>query len=64
MPRSWLEGTHTQNAPFKCPPPVGPLEIVECEIPELDPCFVRIKVQACRICDSDSLGMGETITQR
>jgi D-arabinose 1-dehydrogenase-like Zn-dependent alcohol dehydrogenase len=35
--------------------PGGPLEIVEREIPEPAPGSVRIKVQACGICHSDSL---------
>src|ERR1700684_837587 len=33
----------------------GPLEIVEREIPEPGPGFVRIKVQVCGICHSDSV---------
>jgi D-arabinose 1-dehydrogenase-like Zn-dependent alcohol dehydrogenase len=33
----------------------GPLEVVEREIPETKPGSVRIKVQACGICHSDSL---------
>jgi D-arabinose 1-dehydrogenase-like Zn-dependent alcohol dehydrogenase len=35
--------------------PGGPLEIVEREIPEPGPGFVRIKVQACGICHSDTV---------
>jgi len=35
--------------------PGGPLELVEREIPEPGPGSVRIKVQACGICHSDSL---------
>ncbi|HWY49459.1 MAG TPA: alcohol dehydrogenase [Bryobacteraceae bacterium] len=35
--------------------PNGPFEIVEREIPEPDPGSVRIKVQACGVCHSDSL---------
>jgi D-arabinose 1-dehydrogenase-like Zn-dependent alcohol dehydrogenase len=35
--------------------PNGPFEIVEREVPELGPTQVRIKVQACGICHSDSL---------
>jgi D-arabinose 1-dehydrogenase-like Zn-dependent alcohol dehydrogenase len=35
--------------------PGGPLEIVERDIPEPGPGFVRIKVQACGICHSDSI---------
>jgi D-arabinose 1-dehydrogenase-like Zn-dependent alcohol dehydrogenase len=35
--------------------PGGPLEIVEREIPEPGPGFVRIKVQACGICHSDTI---------
>jgi D-arabinose 1-dehydrogenase-like Zn-dependent alcohol dehydrogenase len=34
--------------------PNGPLEIVKREIPQPDPGFVRIKVQACGICHSDT----------
>jgi D-arabinose 1-dehydrogenase-like Zn-dependent alcohol dehydrogenase len=37
------------------PRPKGPFEIVEREIPEPIPGSVRIKVQACGICHSDSL---------
>jgi alcohol dehydrogenase len=33
----------------------GPLEMVEREIPEPGPGFVRIKVQACGVCHSDSV---------
>jgi D-arabinose 1-dehydrogenase-like Zn-dependent alcohol dehydrogenase len=33
----------------------GPLEIVEREIPEPGPGFVRLKVQACGICHSDTV---------
>jgi len=40
--------------------PGGPLEIVERDVPEPGPGNVRIKVQACGICHSDSLTlMGE-----
>jgi D-arabinose 1-dehydrogenase-like Zn-dependent alcohol dehydrogenase len=35
--------------------PKGPLEIVEREIPEPGPGSVRIKVQACGVCHSDTL---------
>jgi D-arabinose 1-dehydrogenase-like Zn-dependent alcohol dehydrogenase len=35
--------------------PGGPLEIVEREIPEPGPGFVRVKVQACGICHSDTV---------
>jgi len=35
--------------------PGGPLEIVERDIPEPGPGFVRIKVQACGICHSDTV---------
>ncbi len=35
--------------------PNGPLELVEREIPEPDPGSVRIRVEACGICHSDSL---------
>jgi D-arabinose 1-dehydrogenase-like Zn-dependent alcohol dehydrogenase len=37
------------------PRPGGPFEIVEREIPEASPGSVRIKVQACGICHSDSV---------
>ena len=33
----------------------GPLEVVERPVPEPGPGTVRIKVQACGICHSDSL---------
>jgi D-arabinose 1-dehydrogenase-like Zn-dependent alcohol dehydrogenase len=35
--------------------PKGPLEIVERDIPEPEGKQVRIKVQACGVCHSDSL---------
>jgi len=35
--------------------PAGPLEIVEREIPQPEAGWVRIKVQACGVCHSDSL---------
>src|SRR6202789_599111 len=35
--------------------PGGPLEIVERDIPEPGPGFVRIKVQACGVCHSDTV---------
>jgi D-arabinose 1-dehydrogenase-like Zn-dependent alcohol dehydrogenase len=35
--------------------PKGPFEIVERPVPEPGPGRVRIKVQACGICHSDSL---------
>ncbi|MGD0696871.1 MAG: alcohol dehydrogenase [Terriglobia bacterium] len=37
------------------PRPGGPFELVERDIPEPGPGWVRIKVQACGICHSDSL---------
>ncbi len=37
--------------------PGGPLELVERPIPEPGPGSVRVKVQACGICHSDSLGV-------
>jgi D-arabinose 1-dehydrogenase-like Zn-dependent alcohol dehydrogenase len=37
------------------PKPKGPLEIVERPIPEPPPGWVRVKVEACGICHSDSL---------
>jgi D-arabinose 1-dehydrogenase-like Zn-dependent alcohol dehydrogenase len=36
------------------PKPNGPFEIVDRDIPEPGPAQVRIKVQACGICHSDS----------
>src|SRR5215813_12221716 len=33
----------------------GPLEVVEREVPEPKPGWVRVKVEACGICHSDSL---------
>jgi len=35
--------------------PGGPFELVECGIPQPGPRQVRIKVQACGLCHSDSL---------
>ena len=35
--------------------PGGPFEIVERDIPEPGPGYVRIKVQACGVCHSDSV---------
>jgi D-arabinose 1-dehydrogenase-like Zn-dependent alcohol dehydrogenase len=35
--------------------PGGPLETVERDIPEAGPGFVRVKVQACGVCHSDSV---------
>jgi D-arabinose 1-dehydrogenase-like Zn-dependent alcohol dehydrogenase len=35
--------------------PKGPLEVVEREIPEAGPGLVRIKVQACGVCHSDTV---------
>src|SRR5882672_384101 len=40
---------------FQISRPGGPFELVEREIPEPGPGSVRIKVQACGICHSDSL---------
>ncbi len=40
--------------------PNGPLEMVEREIPEPGAGSVRIQVQACGICHSDSLTKEET----
>ena len=37
------------------PEPKGPLELVEREIPEPQAGWVRIKVEACGVCHSDSL---------
>ena len=41
--------------------PNGPFEIVERPIPEPGPGSVRIKVQACGICHSDSLTKEGTV---
>jgi D-arabinose 1-dehydrogenase-like Zn-dependent alcohol dehydrogenase len=41
--------------------PNGPLEVVERPIPEPGAGWVRIKVQACGICHSDSLTKEGTI---
>jgi alcohol dehydrogenase len=41
--------------------PGGPLEIVEREIPEPGPGFVRIKVQACGVCHSDTPDQGRLV---
>jgi D-arabinose 1-dehydrogenase-like Zn-dependent alcohol dehydrogenase len=40
---------------IQVPRPGGPLELVERSIPEPGPGWVRIKVQACGVCHSDSL---------
>jgi D-arabinose 1-dehydrogenase-like Zn-dependent alcohol dehydrogenase len=45
----------TKMRAVQVPRPNGPLEVVEREIPEPKPGSVRIKVQACGICHSDSL---------
>jgi D-arabinose 1-dehydrogenase-like Zn-dependent alcohol dehydrogenase len=45
----------TKMRAVQVPRPKGPLEIVERDIPEPKPGSVRIKVQACGICHSDSL---------
>jgi len=37
------------------PRPGGPLEIVERDIPDPGPGYVRIKVQACGVCHSDTV---------
>ena len=37
--------------------PNGPLEIIESPIPEPGPGSVRIKVQACGICHSDTISI-------
>ncbi len=41
----------------------GPLELVEREIPEPGPGTVRIKVQACGICHSDTLRQGRPVAR-
>ena len=43
--------------------PGGPFELVEREIPEPGAGSVRIKVQACGICHSDSLTMEGTLAR-
>ena len=40
---------------IQVPRPKAPFEIVERDIPEPGPGSVRIKVQACGICHSDTL---------
>src|SRR3989454_5895037 len=45
----------TKMRAVQVPHAKGPFEIVEREIPEPHPGWVRIKVQACGICHSDSL---------
>jgi D-arabinose 1-dehydrogenase-like Zn-dependent alcohol dehydrogenase len=45
----------TKMRAVQVPRPKGPLEVVEREIPEPKAGSVRIKVQACGICHSDSL---------
>ena len=45
----------TKMRAVQVPQAKGPFEIVEREIPEPTPGSVRIKVQACGVCHSDSL---------
>ena len=45
----------TKMRAVQVPRPKGPFEVVERDIPETKPGSVRIKVQACGICHSDSL---------
>jgi D-arabinose 1-dehydrogenase-like Zn-dependent alcohol dehydrogenase len=45
----------TKMRAIQVPRPGGPFEIVQREIPQPGPASVRIKVQACGICHSDSL---------
>ena len=45
------------------PHPNGPFELVEREIPEPGPGAVRLKVQACGICHSDSLDQGGDLSR-
>ena len=40
---------------LQIPKAKGPLELVEREIPEPQPGWVRVKVEACGVCHSDSL---------
>ncbi|GAA3028830.1 hypothetical protein GCM10020000_01720 [Streptomyces olivoverticillatus] len=39
----------------RSPPPAGPFEIVEREVPQPGPCHVRVAVDACGICHSDAM---------
>jgi D-arabinose 1-dehydrogenase-like Zn-dependent alcohol dehydrogenase len=48
-------GTMSKMRVMQVTQPNGPFELVEREIPEPDPGRVRIKVDACGICHSDSL---------
>lgn len=49
-----IGGTMSRMRAVQVPRPNGPLELVEREIPEPGAGSVRIKVQACGICHSDS----------
>jgi D-arabinose 1-dehydrogenase-like Zn-dependent alcohol dehydrogenase len=49
-----LEKTVAKMRAVQVPRPNGPFEIVEREIPEPGVGEVRVKVQACGICHSDS----------
>lgn len=50
-----IGGIMSKMRVVQVPHPDGPFELVEREIPEPDTGWVRIKVQACGICHSDSL---------
>jgi len=50
-----LEENMPKMRAVQIPRPGGPFELVERDIPEPGPGWVRIKVQACGICHSDSL---------
>jgi len=49
-----IGGTMSKMRVVQVSRPEGPFEIVEREIPEPGPGSVRIKVQACGICHSDT----------
>jgi D-arabinose 1-dehydrogenase-like Zn-dependent alcohol dehydrogenase len=50
----WLEGKMAKMRAIQVPRPQGPLELVERDLPEPAPGWVRVKVQACGVCHSDS----------
>src|SRR6202021_3618963 len=56
MARSWMEVLMSAKMrAVQISRPGGPLEIVERDIPEPGQGYVRIKVQACGICHSDTV---------
>jgi D-arabinose 1-dehydrogenase-like Zn-dependent alcohol dehydrogenase len=50
-----IGGTMSRMCVVQITEPKGPLELVEREIPEPGAGFVRLKVEACGVCHSDSL---------